>query len=145
MASFTLSSPARYSAEDYATASRETQDNILLKQAGILKPAQARLAAAILNEAGMSLGITAKSIKINQPKTSSSGVQVLSITFEGTRNDGNSVRRTAEVAFVNEFGVPGKHMKARRFISRANEEHADECAEVAADLFAQYVADQIQI
>ena len=145
MATFSMLERARYSAEDYAAASKETQDEILVKQAAILVPAQERYAASILNEAGMSRGITSKTIKAGVPKTSRHGYRVLSISFEGTRSDGGSVRRTAEVAFLNEFGVPGKHMTGRRFISRANEEKADECAEVAADIFVQYVADQIQI
>lgn len=142
MATFSLQEPARYSSEDYASASIETQDKILTRQAEILKPEQERNALNLLDEAGKSIGITARSISINKPKTASGGTRVLTITFTGTRSDGGSVRRTAEVAFLNEYGV-GKRMSARRFISRANEDKADECAEIAADLFAAFVADQI--
>ncbi len=145
MAVFSMSERARYSAEDYASASIETQDKILRRQAAIIIPAQEKNARSLLNERGQSVGITSRSIVAKNPTTASGGFRVLSITFRGTRPNGSKRKRTAEVAFLNEFGVASKGMNSRRFIEKSNEESADECAELAADLFVEYVDSLLEI
>lgn len=128
-------------ASEYASASVDAQDAILTRQASILVPEQVKNAATLLNEKGMSVGITSRSIKAKAP-TTVDGVRCLTITFVGTRPNGKGTKRTGEVAFLNEYGIAGR-MSARNFIARANEAKADECAEVAADAFTQWVSDQI--
>ena len=56
------------------------------------------------------------------------------VTFNGTRADGwcGTVRRVAEVAFVNEYGAPGKRPgghPARPFIQKAIDKHESEIVE----------------
>ncbi|MEN6594695.1 MAG: hypothetical protein ABFC31_07120 [Clostridiaceae bacterium] len=137
MASITINSVGAKG--DYSTASVETQDAILKRQAAIIVPEQEKNARSLLNEKGMSVGITSQSIRAKSP-TTQDGVRCLTITFVGTRPNGNGTKRTAEVAFINEYGIAGR-MSARNFIAKANEAKADECAAAAADIFAQYVSE----
>lgn len=143
MASITIQSTGRVSAEDIASASIETQDKILIRQAQIIVPVQVRNAQGMLDEKGFSVGITSRSIRAQSPKDIK-GSRGLYITFEGTRPNGRKSKRTAEVAFLNEYGIAGK-MSSRRFIQKSIEATADECAEEAADIYVQYVANKIQI
>lgn len=75
-------------------------------------------------------GVTLSSLKIGKITGSGRGKSI-KIRFEGTNADGN---RNAEVAFLNEYGVPSKKMAPRPFISEANEESADPAAEAMADI-----------
>lgn len=142
MASITIQATGRFSAEDISAASVETQDNILVKQASVVRPEMVKNARGLLNERGFGTGITASSIVTQSPKNIK-GSRGLYITFEGSRPNGRKSKRNAEVAFLNEYGINGR-MSSRRFIEKATESTADACADIAADLFAAYVADQIE-
>lgn len=129
----------------YSEASSEVQDAILTAQANVVADQQRKNAGSMLNLKGYGKGITRESIKVSSPFVRG-GVRAIKIAFFGTRNGGRT--RTAEVAFFNEFGIGdgagGQRMAKRNFIAKANEETADQCEEIAADLFAAWVADQIQ-
>lgn len=142
MASISIQSTGKFSAEEVAASPVETQDKILLAQAAIIVPEQVKNARGMLNEKGFSVGITSESVKAQSPKNIR-GSRGLYITFEGLRPNGRSSKRTAEVAFINEYGIAGR-MSKRNFIAKANEDTAEQCNEIAADLFAAYVAEQIQ-
>ena len=129
---------------DYSSASIEVQDEILTRQANLCADLQRKNAGSMLNEKGFGTGGTQRAIRVTSP-FSRGNVRSIKIAFFGTRKDGT---RNAEVAFFNEFGIGdgnGQKMSKRNFIAKANEAKADECAEIAADIFAAYVADQIQI
>lgn len=143
MASIKLYSVTSAISSDYSSASIETQDAILSRQAELCAAKQREKAGSELNARGFGKGGTKSAIVVNAPK-SKNGVRTVSITFKGARTRGNTTTSNAAIAFFNEYGV-GARMSARRFISRSNEEVSDECARIAADLFAQYVADQIQL
>jgi len=143
MASISIQATGKYSAEELSSSSIETQDNILVAQASIVVPEQIKNARSMLNEKGYSVGITSQSVKAQSPKNIK-GSRGLYITFVGSRPNGRKSKRTAEVAYLNEFGISGR-MSSRGFIAKANESTADECAETAADIYAAWVADQIQI
>jgi len=142
MASITIQSTGKFSAEDLSASSIETQDRILIAQAEIVVSEQVKNAQGMLDEKGFSVGITSRSIKAQSPKNVK-GSRGLYITFEGSRPNGRSSKRTALVAFLNEYGIAGR-MSSRGFIAKANEATADQCAETAADIYAAWVADQIQ-
>lgn len=59
------------------------------------------------------------SIKVNKPKFKNN-VATIVVTFKGTRTRGNTTTRNAEIAFMNEFGVPKKKINAKPFIKTAN-------------------------
>ena len=130
----------------YSEASADTQNAILIAQANVVAEQQRKNAGDMLNLKGYGKGLTREAIRVSSPFVRG-GARGIKIAFFGTRNGGRT--RAAEVAFFNEFGIGDNEgnvrMSKRLFISKANESTADECAEIAADLFAAYVADQIQI
>lgn len=129
----------------YSEASIETQDAILTAQASIVAEQQRRNAGSMLNLRGYSKGITEGAIKVTSPFTRN-GARGIKIIFVGMRNNGKT--RNAEVAFFNEFGIGDgsgeQRMAKRNFIASANEQVADKCAEIAADIFLAYVASQLE-
>ena len=106
-------------------------DEMLQAQADVIEPAQKEKGRAY----GVHrTGVTLESIARGKPKKAKDG-KAIYIYPEGTNADGN---RNAEVAFINEFG---KHGQAPRpFIRDANEEHADEAAEAAAEVYGKWLS-----
>ena len=51
---------------------------------------------------------------------------------------GNTVSN-AEVAFIHEFGAPGRHIKARQWIQKANEQAAAEAVEANRKVYDNYL------
>jgi len=129
----------------YSEASYEVQDSILVAQANIVANEQRKNAGTMLNERGYGTGTTRSAIRVTSP-FSREGSRGIKIAFFGTRRGGKT--RNAEVAFFNEYGIGdgagGQRMSRRNFIARANEDKADECAEIAASIFADYVASQLE-
>ena len=105
----------------------DVTDEMLLAQADIVEKAQIAKGAAY---GVMLTGVTLSSIKVGKI-VRSGGSKSIKIVPEGSNADGN---RNAEVAFLNEFGVPSKGMAARPFISDANEEAADPATDAAAQI-----------
>ena len=91
-------------------------DEMLRAGAEVLRDAQEKSARRVLT-GPYSTGATAKAIKVGKLKLDKNGVKAIAVGPQGTRPDG---KRAAEVAFVNEYGVPDKHIAPRPFIRLAN-------------------------
>lgn len=75
-------------------------------------------------------------IKINKPKMSDTGGSV-TITFAGTRPNGNKTIRNAEIAFIQEYGTDT--IPARPFIREAMESSADNIGKVGEKILQDYI------
>ena len=97
----------------------------------VIKRGQIQTAASMLQgpyyKGGVVSGIRLGKYKRNV------GNSTMYVTFEGSQH-GN---RTAEIAFVNEFGKHGQ--PARPFIREANERCAGEAVEAAAKIYDNYL------
>ena len=111
-------------------------DEILMAKAEIAVDEQRKSADQLLNQRGYSTGQTRDSIKISNPKYDAKGVRSITVGFSGKRKKGQSA---AEVAFVNEFGVPSKKIAPRQFIRVANERAADRMAKAAQEVMDKFI------
>lgn len=106
-------------------------DEILEAEAGVIMPAQKRLASSMLvgpyNKGAVAAGITK-----NKPVAASDG-RKLYLTFNGTQH-GN---RIAEIAFVNEYGK--KNQPPRPFIKTALETHATEATDAGYRVYDKWL------
>lgn len=80
-------------------------------------------------------GMTAGSIK--KGKVKKTGLDK-SITVAPTGKNKRGTRN-AEVAFINEFGAPGRKIKARPFIKTANERKGQEAVEAGEKVYHAYL------
>ena len=80
-------------------------------------------------------GMTLESIKRGKKRKTKDG-RAVDVAPQGKNARGN---RNAEVAYLNEYGVPGKNIAPRPFIRDANEECADEAVEKANQVFDNYL------
>ena len=109
-------------------------DRILEKQSPLVKAALEKKGAELLNQRGQSENnTTGRSFEEGQVKTSRKGNRYLNISPKGTRPNGRKTKRKAEVAFLNEYGVPGKRIEARRFIEAALDEIEERLLEIAQE------------
>lgn len=109
-------------------------DEILKEMAQRIKPAIEREARERLGD-----GITAKSFTIKKAKTNTQGVRYKDVAPTGTRPNGRKEKRKAEVAFLNEYGVPSKGMSARKFMEAAVEAEEDALKEIAQKAINKYI------
>lgn len=123
--------------EDFA-AIAEIPDAVLLDmlvaEAEVIAPAQAQEARAM---GVYDTGKTAQSISYDKKLKETKDGKAIYVYPKGTRRDG-SVRRAAEVAFVNEFGKDGQ--PGRPFIKTANEKKAEEAVGAAAAVYDRFLA-----
>lgn len=83
-------------------------------------------------------GISAHAVKKGPVKRKGPG-QSISIYPQGTRKRrGNSVRN-AEIAFINEFGAPGRGISARPAIAAANAKAEQAAADAGERVFNAYL------
>lgn len=119
------------SMEELADIPESVINEMLVAGAEVVEKAQlASGMAAGVNDTGMTL----HSLKTEPPK----GKKV-KIKFEGSRPNGNKTKRNAEVAFLNEYGVPSKGMPAKNWIQNANEAAADAMTEAEAEIYSAWV------
>ena len=120
------------SMEEMANLPDDEAFKMLKAEADIVEPAQLAKGKELgVYDSGQTLtSMTRKS------SGTSGGSKKIDITFEGVNDDGN---RNAEVAFVNEYGVPSRGIAPRQFIRIANEEAADEAVEAAADVYDKWL------
>lgn len=123
---------------DDLAAIAELPDEIALEmlraEAEVVAEAQATEAVAM---GVMDTGTTVRSITYGKKLTVRDGERVLYVYPNGTRKDHGGKRRTAEVAYVNEYG---KHNQpARPFIRTANEKAADSALQAAARVYDEYL------
>lgn len=81
-------------------------------------------------------GVTLSSIRRGKMKRGKDGGRVMYVTPQGTNDKGV---RNAEVAFINEFGAPGRGIPARPFIKEGNELAADVAVEAAAKVYDKFL------
>lgn len=80
-------------------------------------------------------GVTLASIKRGKKLKTKDG-RAVNIAPQGKNARGN---RNAEVAFLNEYGVPKRNIAPRPFIRDANEEAADEAVSAAEKVYDDYL------
>lgn len=85
-----------------------------------------------------SLGISSKSIKKGKVKKDRDG-RSLSVYPQGTRKRGGQSTRNAEIAFINEYGAPGRHIAARPAIDTANKKKEGEAADAGERVYNAYL------
>ncbi|MEG0913704.1 MAG: hypothetical protein RSG53_08865 [Oscillospiraceae bacterium] len=107
------------------------QDEILEAEAGIIMPAQKRMALSMLT-GPYNKGAIAAAVTKNRPVATSDGRKMY-LTFNGSQH-GN---RIAEIAFVNEYGK--KSQQDRPFIKTALETHADEAVEAGYGVYNKWL------
>lgn len=118
----------------------EVVDDMLNAQADIAAAAQQEEAKKML-VGDYVTGTTALSIKKGKIKLKN-GQRVLYVTPTGTRKRGKrkiSKTRNAEIAFINEYGDPGRRIPARPFIRTANERTAAQQEKAALKAYDDYL------
>ncbi len=106
-------------------------DSMLDAKGGILIKAQKRNAETMLAGPHYTGG-TAAAVASGKKRKLGDGKE-MDIIFKGSRHRGNTTTRNAEIAFINEYGKKGQ--PGRPFISKANEENADEASAAAEAVF----------
>lgn len=85
-----------------------------------------------------SLGISAKSIKKGKVKKDKDGRSV-TVYPQGTRTRRGRSTRNAEIAFINEYGAPGRHIAARPAIDTANKKKEGEAVDAGERVYNAYL------
>lgn len=85
-----------------------------------------------------SLGISAKSIKKGKVKKDKDGRSV-TVYPQGTRKRRGRSTRNAEIAFINEYGAPGRHIAARPAIDAANKKKESEAVDAGERVYNAYL------
>jgi len=83
-------------------------------------------------------GDTAASIRRGKMKKGRDGSRMMYVTPQGRNDKGE---RNATVAFVNEYGVPGRKIPPRPFIATANEQAATPAVEAAEKIYDNFLDD----
>ena len=112
-------------------------DGILEAEADVLLPAQRAEIAKRWN-GPYSLGISAKSVKKGTVKKDGAG-RSLSIYPQGSRKRGKRTTRNAEIAFINEYGAPGRGIAARHAIGTANAKNEQKAVEAGEKVYHTYL------
>ena len=87
-----------------------------------------------------SQGISAKSVKKGQVKKTKNGSgRVISIYPQGTRKRGAKRVRNGEIAFLNEYGAPGRGIAPRPAIAAANAKAEKQAVEAGAKVYHAYL------
>lgn len=112
-------------------------DGILEAEADVILPAQQ---AEIQRQwKGLySLGISAKSVKKGKVKVDRDG-RSISIYLQGSRKRGGKSVRNAEIAFINEYGAPGRGIEARPAIGTANAKKEKEAVDAGERVYPAYL------
>ena len=110
---------------------------ILDAEADVLVPAQQ---AEIQKQwrGRYSEGISAKCVKKGKLKKEP-GRYVLSVYPQGTRKRGGTSTRNAEIAFINEYGAPGRGIAACPAIGTANAKAEQEAVEAGEKVYHAYL------
>ncbi|MCI8506901.1 MAG: HK97 gp10 family phage protein [Lachnospiraceae bacterium] len=128
----------------------ETAGELLQAQAEIVVEAQKRSAAA---HGLVDSGQLQESIRADKKMKAKSGTRYVEVYPRGKRKKRTRYRMSkgdreagksravtnSEVAFIHEYGAPGKHIKAKQWIKKANEGAADQALEAAAAVYNQYL------
>ena len=85
-----------------------------------------------------STGMSAESITKGKAKKDRDG-RSLSVYPQGTRKRGGRSTRNAEIAFINEYGAPGRHIAARPAIDTANKKKEKEAGDAGERVYNAYL------
>lgn len=112
-------------------------EGILNAEADVVVPAQR---SEIENKwtGPYSEGISANSIKKGKFKKTPDG-GTISIYPQGTRKRGQKRVRNAEIAFINEYGAPGRGIAARPAISTATAKSEEQAVEAGEKVYHAYL------
>lgn len=126
--------------DDLAALARlpdEVVEGILNAEADVIVPAQ-REEIQRQWSGPYSMGISARSVKKGEVKTSGTG-HAIYIYPQGTRKRGKKHVRNAEIAFINEYGAPGRGIAARPAISTANARKEKEAVDAGERVYHAYL------
>lgn len=82
--------------------------------------------------------ISAKSIKKGKAKKTKDGY-CITISPQGSRKRRGQSTRNAEIAFINEYGAPGRHIAARPAIDAANKKKESEAVDAGERVYNAYL------
>lgn len=85
-----------------------------------------------------SQGISAQAVKKGPVKQKGVG-KAIHIYPQGTRKRGGKSVRNAEIAFIDEYGAPGRGIAARPAIAAANAKAEEAAVEAGAKVFDAYL------
>lgn len=85
-----------------------------------------------------SLGISSKSVKKGKVKKDRDG-RSISIYPQGTRKSKGQTTRNAEIAFINEYGAPGRHIAPRPAIDTANKKKEGEAVDAGERVYRAWL------
>lgn len=115
----------------------EVVEDILNAEADVIVPAQRAEIKKQWN--GLySKGISAKSIKKTDVKIKKSGYCIY-VYPQGTRKRGRKRIRNGEIAFINEYGVPGRGIAPRPAIGTANAKAEKQAVEAGEKVYHAYL------
>lgn len=123
--------------EELARFPYEATGDILNAMADVIVPAQ-REEIQRQWSGPYSLGISAESIKKTGVKKELDGSSI-SIYPQGTRKRGKKRVRNGEIAFLNEYGVPGREIAARPAIKTATAKAEEAAVEAGEKVFDAYL------
>ncbi len=83
-------------------------------------------------------GISAEAVKKGPVKRKGPG-QSIHVYPQGTRKRRGKSVRNAEIAFINEYGAPGRGIAARPAIAAANAKAEEAAVEAGAQVFGAYL------
>lgn len=112
-------------------------DEILEAEADVIVQAQ-REEIRRLWAGPYSKGISAKSVEKGKAKKNKTG-RSITVSPKGSRKRGQGSVRNAEIAFYNEYGVPGRKIAARPAIAIANAKAEETAVEAGAKVFDAYL------
>ncbi len=126
--------------DDFAALARlpdKVVEDILDAEADVILPAQ-REEIEKQWRGPYSMGISSKSIKKGKVKKGKDG-RSITIYPQGTRKRGGRTTRNAEIAFINEYGAPGRHIAARPAIDAANKKKESEAVDAGERVYNAYL------
>ena len=85
-----------------------------------------------------SLGISAQSVKKGKVKKNRDG-RSISVYPQGSRRRNGESTRNAEIAFINEYGAPKRHIAARPAINTANQKKEQSAVEAGEKVYHAYL------
>lgn len=112
-------------------------EDILNAEADVIVPAQ-RDEIERRWRGSYSLGISAEAVKKGPVKQDGLGKSIY-IYPKGERKRGGKSVRNAEIAFINEYGAPGRGIAARPAIAAANAKAEEAAVEAGAQVFDAYL------
>lgn len=112
-------------------------EDILDAEAGVVVPAQQREIAQRWR-GPYSQGISARCVKKGKVKKNRDGHSI-SIYPQGTRKRGKKSVRNGEIAFLNEYGAPGRGIAPRPAIAAANAKAEKQAVEAGEKVYHAYL------